>query len=410
MLHLALALALSSPQIGTFALPGNLHDVFELPTSGLVATFSDGQGRGLRTFSASGFGKRQPVPNDALLVDGCAKGVVFAKPNGLFDQSGNALIGGQAIFPTADAASLFVYPLCSKHVSNEYWLPTAKGILVSQKGAQVLLKSRQRPRAYAGSDHRGLRAQRSYGAALSLYAPLLYEADLNGDGEIDLLAVHDGSAALFLRNNGRLSSKGIYADLNTLTKARGREVRVHLRDTKVWVSLTLGTIPKKTTLVELKANESALQIATSFSDAGFLAPLHEGEWTFHVDTSVLAMGKVLMTQTLPLSLRNAAQQDVLSLSIDADLSRSRINGSFPRAGFDVDGDGTKDLIDLGRNKQVRIFRGKGKGFEKSPFVEEKVSPFSRVWAFNKGLVLVGKKLTFINLSHSELTQPSPRRR
>jgi len=266
MLHLALALALSSPQIGTFALPGNLHDVFELPTSGLVATFSDGQGRGLRTFSASGFGKRQPVPNDALLVDGCAKGVVFAKPNGLFDQSGNALIGGQAIFPTADAASLF------------------------------------------------------------------------------------------------------------------------------------------------EANESALQIATSFSDAGFLAPLHEGEWTFHVDTSVLAMGKVLMTQTLPLSLRNAAQQDVLSLSIDADLSRSRINGSFPRAGFDVDGDGTKDLIDLGRNKQVRIFRGKGKGFEKSPFVEEKVSPFSRVWAFNKGLVLVGKKLTFINLSHSELTQPSPRRR
>ena len=409
MLQLALALALSTP-VGTFALPGQLHDVFELPSSELIATFSDSRGRALRSLTPSGLGTRRAVPSDALLVDGCSKDVVFAKPSGLFNEKGDKLIDARAVFPVADPASLFVYPLCSKHVPNEYWLPTARGIEVSGPKGRVLLKSKQKPRSYAGSDHRGLRAQRSYGAALSLYAPLLYEADLNGDGEVDLLTVHDSKAALFLRKGGALATRALYADLNALTKAKGREVRVHQRGKSLWVSLTLGTIPKKTTLVELRASESALKVVNAINVSGFLAPLQDGDWTFHVDTSVLAMGKVLMTQTLPLTLRNAAQNDVLSLSIDADLSRSRINGSFPRAGFDVDKDGINDLIDLGRNERVRVFRGRGSGFEKSAYIEEKVSSFSRVWAFKKGLVLVGKKLTLFSLSKSEIKPSTPRRR
>src|SRR5205085_12501658 len=69
--------------------------------------------------------------------------------------------------------------------------------------------------------HRGLRPDRGYSEALSLYGPKLVDADVDGDGDTDLVGIREGNITVWLRGAGAANCEAVL-DFDCASSARGK--------------------------------------------------------------------------------------------------------------------------------------------------------------------------------------------
>jgi hypothetical protein len=397
VIPLLLALALAPPApvaVREVNVPGEVVDVIDRPgDEALLSTHHRGK-RKLVPLAGRG---TIPAPGDAVFVDSCAGRIVYATPAGLQDDAGVAL-PGDALFRVPDPARLFRAPLCSR--AGELWLPTPDGV----KTPSGVLRFPRAPRAYTGEGHGSLRG-RDYGAALSLYAPQLHEADLDGDGDLDVVMTWRRQAAAFRRGPKGLEPKGARLPL---PRAPGADLRFHVGDldddgrAELVVTALKGLIPERTQAWVMDEVLTKPRTSKLWDRAGFTAPLSVdgGLLLFHIDTSVVAMGAVLVTGKLPLVVeRRTARgfERLLELEIAASVGGG-ITGNLP-ALVDLDRDGDLDLVDTGAD-QARVYLQARGGFPKAPSHAWPAAGVDHVHGTSDAVVLVtrmkrGKSKVFV---------------
>lgn len=251
--------------------------------------------------------------------------------------------------------------------------------------------------------------------ALSLYAPHLADADVNGDGRVDLVVVHEGRVGVFVRDaTGKLTPNGaVVRDLQSrLSSGDDTDVRVLTGDldgdarADVVLSLTQGVVPERSS-VHVVEGRSLLQGGAPkalWRRDGLSAPLglvkrgkSRAVVVSEVDTSLVALGAALFTGEVPLKvlLHDGAAKSprpVLSLMANIDVRGGRMAGAMPVVSVDFDGDGQEDLLDLARQGRAALHRGTSSGFVEQPSSEHSVAPFEHVVpvAALPGVVLVGE--------------------
>ncbi len=359
------------------------------------------------------------VPEGAVAVDACAgRGLVFSDARGVVGSDGTRLLEGAVLLAVPDPTALYVAPLCGDVAEStaELRIAVHGGLRVlAADGSVVTLPFQHRARAYSGQVQRGLRASRPYALALSLYAPHLNDADVNGDGKIDLVVVHEGRAGVFLRAaDGKLSAKGaVVRELTSrLSGSDDVDVRVLTGDVDgdarddVVVSLTEGAVPERSS-VRVLAGKALLDKGSPrllWQRDGLSAPLGlvtrprgEAIVVGEVDTSLVALGAALFTGEVPLKVRlhepsGRGSARVLELTAQLDVRGGRMAGAMPVVSVDFDGDGREDLLDLGRPGRAALHPGSDTGFLKEPVAEWRVSAFSHVVPLPAlpGVVLVGE--------------------
>lgn len=444
---LGLALALVPPS--SFLVDGDARDALFLPASegdaaGIwVSRTSRGGKRELVLYSEGGAVRRVvPVPASAVAVDACqGLGLVFSDARGVIDHEGKRLLEGAVLLGVPDPGALYVAPLCGTGgAAGELRVAVHGGILVRSKdGSVVTLPFAHRARAYSGKVHRGLRASRPYALALSLYAPHLLDADVNGDGREDLILVHEGRVGVFLRGaDGKLTPQGaVVRDL--ASRLEGDEVDVRVlagdldgdRKADIILSLTEGAVPERSTVQVLYADALAGggSARTLWTRSGLAAPLGlvtraKGRALVvgEVDTSLVALGTALVTGEVPLRVqlhgsasgdRRQSSSRPLSLKAQLDVRGGRMAGAMPVVSVDFDGDGREDLLDLGRPGRAALHPGTDGGFSASPVAEHSVAAFAHVVPLPTlpGVVLIGtpeKGKTRVTLLVGERTRASRR--
>lgn len=425
---LALSLALASPS--SFVVEGDARDALFLPSSAgadeagvwVSRTSRRGQ-RELVLVDEQGKVRRTVrVPRGAVSVAACARrGLVFSDARGIVDDEGERLLEGPALLGVPDPSSLYTAPLCADAAPGELRLAVRDGLRVlSADGSVVTLPFVHRARAYSGQVHRGLRGTRPYALALSLYAPHLLDADMNGDGRVDLVAVHEARVGVFLRGaDGKLTPDGaVVRDLEgVLGGGDDVDLRVHVSDldadgrADVVLSLTRGAVPDRSTVIVLSADALANPRAAEkarWQRDGLLAPLgvvRRGAGRdlvlAEVDTSLTALGSALLTGYVSLEVRlyslasrrgPSSVTRPLALSAQLDVRAGRMAGAMPVVSVDFDGDGREDLLDLGRPGRAALYPGGDSGFRAQPVAEHTVGPFAHVVPMPAlpGVVLIGE--------------------
>lgn len=357
-----------------------------------------------------------PVPAGAVTFDACpGRGLVFADARGIVDQGGQRLLRGAAVLAVPDPSRLFAAPLCGRQgaARGELRLVVAGGVLVQRSGGgEVTLPFAPRARAYSGRTHRGLRAQRAYAVALSLYAPHLTDADVNGDGRPDLVIAHEGRVGVFLRGEaGALSAKGTVRDLQSALGGDDVDVRVLPVDLgggageELLLSVTEGAVPERSSAYVLRAKPSPTSGPPQllWRRAGLSVPLgklsHGGEEALvigEIDTNLVQLGAALLTGEVPLKVAlvsdKGAPRAALSLKAEADVRAGRMAGAMPIVAVDLDGDGHIDLLDLGVAGKAALYRGRAGGLEKQAAETWSVPPFAQVVPLPElpGFVLLGE--------------------
>lgn len=322
------------------------------------------------------------VSTEALFVDACplagAKGdqVVLQDAAGLTDVDGDRLLEGRSLFTVPDASALFVADLCGKvgAARGELRAFVVAGIAVKGAGAARTLAMRHQARAYSGRVHRGLRPERGYDAALSLYAPRLFDVDVDGDGDLDLALVHEGRLVVFRRDGAALGAEpSLSRDLAASVGAGGdADLRVRLADiegdgrVEAIVGVTRGAIPEKSEAFVVGGEQR-----TPFASArplwrrdGLVAPLGvrgRDLVVAEVDTSLVSLSGVLLTGKVPVRV-SVGGGAALALTAKADVRAGRMDGAMPVVSVDFDGDGTMDLLDLGEPGRAALHLGTTGGF------------------------------------------------
>lgn len=369
--------------------PGEVHDAVVAPAAGRDAVWVtrtlDGRRELVPLLADGGVGETLRVPSDVVSVDGCAPfGLVFQDARGLRDAAGKRLLEGRPLLARPDPEALFAADLCH---DGELRLAVADGVFVRAKdGSLQRLRFLARARAYSGRVHRGLRPRRPYGMALSLYAPRLIDADVNGDGLDDLICVHESRVKVFLRGkDGRLSQKGRERDLARELSAPGDDVRVLAGDTdgdgkaELYVGVTAGAVPERSVAFRFTSGARPFDGAPKrlWDKKGLVAPLsasRRGLVVGWVDTSMVALGAALLTGEVPLTVTRGDGPE-LALTAVVDVRKGRMAGSLPVTVLDLDRDGTEDLIDLGLPGRAAVHPGTARGWLEEPVAEHKIPNF-----------------------------------
>lgn len=438
-----LALALASPT--SFLVDGDARDALFLAAPGedegsLWVSRTTRAGKRELVLVGPGGAVRQVVrvPAAAVAVDACAGlGLVFSDARGVLDAEGKRLLEGNVLLGVPDPGALYAAPLCGTGAAEgELRVAVHGGILVRAKdGAVVTLPFSHRARAYSGKVHRGLRGSRPYALALSLYAPHLLDADVNGDGRLDLVAVHEGRVGVFLRgSDGKLTPNG--AVVRELTGALGDDVDVRVMTADldgdaradIIISLTEGAVPDRSTVQVLSGDALAKggRPQTLWTRTGLSAPLGvvtrgraRALVVGEVDTSMVALGAALFTGEVPLKVQlhesaaRGSSGKPLALKAQLDVRGGRMAGAMPVVSVDFDGDGREDLLDLGRPGRAALHPGTDAGFSPTAVAEHAVPAFTHVVPLPKlpGVVLVSnpeKGKTRVTLLSGERTRASSR--
>ena len=349
------------------------------------------------------------VPAGTLFFDACplpaAKGdqVVLADGSGLTDVDGDRLLEGRALFSVPDPSALLVSELCGKSGDplGELRLPVVDGIAVKGSGGARLLRMSHAGRAYSGRVHRGLRPERGYDAALSLYAPRSLDVDVDGDGDLDLALVHEGRLTVFARDGGQLSSAPLVSrDLASAVGAGDdADLRVRLADiegdqrVEAVVGVTRGAIPERSEAFVVGGTAAFSSSRPLWQREGLVAPLGvRGRLLViaEVDTSLVSLSGVLLTGKVPLRV-HVGEGPALALTARADVRAGRMDGAMPVVSVDFDGDGILDLLDLGEPGRAALHPGTADGYTLDPSLRLEVPAFVHVVAMPQlpGVVLIG---------------------
>jgi hypothetical protein len=343
-----------------------------------------------------------PVPRGAVAFDACpGRGLVFADAEGIVDRGGVRLLSGQALLSVPDPLALSSVPLCGRQgaARGELRLVGMSGLMVQHPdGSEVTLPFPPRARSYSGSAHRGLLAQRPYAVALSLYAPHLLDADVDGDGREDLVLAHEGRVGVFLRGaDGKLSRLGEVRDLSAQLGGSDVSVRVlavdltERRGQELLLSVTKGAMSERSAAFLLEGHPSPLQgpPALLWRRSGLSVPLgtlaHDGRELLvvgEIDTNLMQLGAALVTGEVPLKVAlvtgKGAPRTVLTLKAEADVRAGRMAGAMPIMAVDLDGDGRHDLLDFGVAGKASLYPGSAGGLSAKPSQTWSVAPFADV--------------------------------
>lgn len=351
-----------------------------------------------------------PVSAAALFLDACplpgAQGdqVVLADASGLTDIDGDRLLEGRALFTVPDPGALLVSDLCGKSgaARGELRVLVVEGIAVKGRGAPRTLKMTHAARAYSGRVHRGLRPERGYDAALSLYAPRAIDVDADGDGDLDLALVHEGRLTLFRRTDGVLEPAAqVNVDLaHAVGAGDDADLRVRLADiegdgrVEAVVGVTRGAIPERSEAYLISGGRKPFASARPlWRKDGMVAPIGARGRELviaEVDTSLVSLSGVLLTGKVPLRVR-VGDGAPLALTARADVRAGRMDGAMPVVSVDFDGDGTFDLLDLGEPGRAALHPGSAGGFELDATTVWQVPGFVHVVPMPQlpGVVLIG---------------------
>lgn len=374
-------------------------------------TTSSKEGRKIVRVSASGqtLGPGPSVPRGAVFVDACPDGrVVFADAQGIVDDAGARLLEGRGLFTVPDPTALVVAELCGKtgQGKDELRFPVVDGLAVkAPAAAQVLLPLAHAARAYSGRVHRGLRPERGYAEALSLYGPRLFDADADGDGDTDLVAVHEGALSAWMRAQGTLvPGERVERDLTALVGApEEADLRVRLVDLEgdarieAVVGVTRGPVPENSEVWVLSTEDKSRVLATPrplWKRDGFVAPIGNRGRALVVaelDTSLVSLSAVVLTGRIPVKVR-VGDHEPTALQAKVDVRAAKMDGALPVIQVDFDKDGVEDLLELGEPGRAALHLGNATGFALEPVLVWDVPPFVHVvpMAELPGVVLVGE--------------------
>ena len=350
------------------------------------------------------------VGANALFMDACplpgAEGdqVVLADAAGLTDVDGDRLLEGRALFTVPDPGALYVSDLCGKTgaARGELRVPVVDGIAVKGSGALRTLRMKHEARAYSGRVHRGLRPERGYDFALSLYAPRALDVDVDGDGAVDLALIHEGRLTVFRRAGGVLEPNPFVSqDLAAAVGASDDDdLRVRLADiegdrrAEAVVGVTRGAIPEQSEAFVVSSDHAPLSATrTLWRKDGLVAPIGlrgRSVVIAEVDTSLMSLSGVLLTGKVPLRVR-VGEGAPLALTAKADVRGGRMDGAMPVVSVDFDGDGTLDLLDLGEPGRAALHLGTSDGFALDPSATWEVPGFVHVVPMPQlpGVALIG---------------------
>ena len=389
----------------------------------LWASVGTSKGRHLeRLFPSTGEGARLvAVPRTATFVAACpdAAGVdvlQFVDDRGVVAADGARVLTTRPLTRVPDPAQLFVADLCPRALPGEMRLPVEEGVLVrAPDGATTTLPFDHRARAFSGRMHRGFRPARTYAAAVSLYAPRLYDVDVDGDGALDLVVSHEERMVVFPRRDGKLS-KDLLVEID-LVRALGLksvddvDLRTLVGDVDgdrradLVIGVTAGALPERSSTWLLSTARGGAPLgarAQVLDGEGLIAPLavvtRRGAphvLFADVDTSMMSLGAVLLSGSVDVqtSLRDAsgARRKGPVLGAAVDVRRARMVGALPIADVDLDGDGVSDLFDVGIPGRAFVYRGTAEGYETSPAFELSVPTFEHIVSLKdeRVIVLVG---------------------
>lgn len=426
----AALLALASSDAEHHVVKGAVVDVLAVRTSPaptavieLWASVGSSKGRHLeRLFPAAGAGARVvAVPRTATFVSACrdasgAETLHFVDDQGVVNAAGTRVLSARPLTRVPDPAQLFVADLCPRALDGELRLPVEEGVLVAARdGVSTTLPFDHRARAFSGRMHRGFRPARTYAAAVSLYAPRLYDVDVDGDGALDLVVSHEERMVVFPRRGGRLVKEPLVeidlgralglksvedVDLRTLVGDVDGDRRADLV-----IGVTAGALPERSATWLLSTARGGAPLgarAQILEGEGLIAPLAivTRRTAPHVlfadvDTSMMSLGAVLLSGSVDVqtSLRDAtgARRKGPVLGAAVDVRRARMVGALPIADVDLDGDGVSDLFDVGIPGRAFVYRGTPDGYESAPAFELSVPTFEHIVSLKdeRTIVLVG---------------------
>ncbi len=377
MLAPLLSLLLVAPAaVGVVAaveVAGEVQDVVDglvgtPPVATAVVSSTDGRRR-LLTFVDVASKQARPGPavaDNAVAYAVCGGAVVFVDDRGLVDVDGHRVIARTPLLPVADPAALFAAEICPGP-PDERVLAVKDGLVVVrlQDGAVVderVLPFSARARAYSGRGPRSLRGERPYALALSLYVPRLFAVDVDGDADLDLLALHEGQLAIFRRTPAGLSTTAELRDLFTLLGVQGdADLRVRFAGARAFVSVSRGAVPEQSRVVVIAGTVAKpfSQVASSRTIDGLavlLGVAGRAPVVGRLDTTLVALSGVVLTGRVAVKV-SVDDDEVLSLAAAADVRAGKMEGALPVVDVDVDGDGVVDLFDLGEPGQAVLYRG-----------------------------------------------------
>lgn len=373
--------------------------------------------------AARATGSALAVAPTAIFVDACPDGrVIYADARGLIDDTGARVLEGNALFTIPDPTALLVADLCGAAGDgrDELRLPVVEGLLVKPArrpaAPATTLRFAHDARAYSGRVHRGFRPDRGYAEALSLYGPRLFDVDIDGDGDTDLVAVRDSRLSAWSRAGGALAPTPV-AERDLATEVRAgddADLRVRLIDVdgdqraEAVIGVTRGAIPERSEAWLLDDADPARP--SGRRGAGAVEPLRAARplWNreglvaaigqrgralvvAEIDTSLVSLSAVVLTGSISVKV-GLEGQEPLAMQAKVDVRAGRMEGALPVVSVDFDGDGTPDLLDLGEPGRAALHKGTPTGFALEPVVVWEVPPFVHVVPMPAlpGVVLVGE--------------------
>lgn len=317
------------------------------------------------------------APDDAVFVDACpSSGVVFADAKGLVNADGARVLEGRGLFTVPDPTALLVGDLCGKSGDGkgELRMPVVEGLLVKHGATTVTLPFPHDARAYSGRVHRGLRPDRGYAEALSLYGPRLFDVDVDGDGRTDLVAVREQRLFAWRRaKDGTLEEKAlVQRDIGKMVGAGDdADLRVRLVDVDgdkrvdAIVGVTRGAVPERSEAYVLtSAKEPFSGARTLWKTDGVKAAIGNRGRTLvvaEIDTSLVSLSAVVLTGRIPVKVSLDGKQSI-AMQAKVDVRGGKMDGALPVVSVDFDGDGVADLLDLGEPGKAALHKGTADGF------------------------------------------------
>lgn len=400
LLFLLLLLLAAAPTNATslrsmsVSIPGAVSDVVDDGRRLLVS--STAGGARVLTFVDVATGATSPgpaVPASAIAFDLCNGSVVFVDERGLVTGNGDVLLAQAPLLGVADPQLLPSTPICP-HV-GEYVLAVRGGLTVMRGSDVRTLRFGHRARSYSGTTGRSLRGERGYATAVSTYAPRLLSLDVDGDGDLDLVAHHERVLAIYRRGPDGLSTSPLLRDLGALLGAApSADLRVHRGPgATLLVAASDGPLPETSDVVVVGGPTTApLSTVTARHRVDGLAVVFAAHGAHVVvgrmTTNLVALSGVMLTGKVAVELV-VDDASAMTLPTVADVRAGRIDGALPVLDVDVDGDGDLDVVDLGEPGSARLLRNAGDRYTAEAAIA--VPRLDRTYAGAGRVVLLGRQ-------------------